>query len=82
MATFSVGLIAGIREHFTDQRKVRPEVITLSPIAGPMDGRGLPAPRIDIDAVPLPSLSQRIATGIMIGPLIEVTIDREWEVFL
>src|SRR5260370_29690067 len=70
------------RQHFTDQRKVRPEVITFPPILRTHYQSGLPASRVNIDAVPLPSLRQRVATGFVIGMLIQVPVDGERYLFL
>jgi hypothetical protein len=70
------------RQHFADQREVRPEAIALPPVSRALDGRGLPAARVNVDAVPLPALRERVATGLMVGRLVEMSVDRERDIFL
>ncbi len=44
------------RQDFADQRKVRPEAITLPPISKALYRSRLPTASVNIDAIPLPSL--------------------------
>ena len=69
------------RQDLANQGEVRPEVIAFAPVTGALHRRRLPAAGVDIDAIPLPALCQGVATGFVIGRLIEMTVDGERNVF-
>src|SRR5689334_11996762 len=73
-------LVLCSRQYLADERKVCPETIAFAPISGAVDRRGLPAAGVDVDAIPLPALRQRIATGFMICSLVQVSIDRKRDI--
>src|SRR5713226_5893153 len=76
------GYLVCPRQHFTDQRKVCPEIIALPPISRTLYRGGLSASRVNIEAIPLPPLLYRISTCFVLGILIQVSVDGERYLFL